>query len=86
LGVVWVGAGACVDAQLGLECLADRSGVGEADQAVGEVRCLRPGGQPDGQPSGGDMIDAAALAVSGGDAVVDKTLVEGQVWERPVLG
>ena len=86
LGVVGVGAGAGVDAQLGLERLADRACFGEADQAVGEVRCLRPGGQPDGQPPGGDMIDAAALAVSGGDAVVDKTFVEGQVWERPVLG
>ncbi len=32
------------------------------------------------------MIDTAAAAVGGGDAVVDETLIEGQVWERPVPG
>ena len=30
--MVGVGAGAGVDAQLGLECRVDRSGLGEADQ------------------------------------------------------
>ena len=58
----------------------------EADQAPGEDRCLRPGGQPDGQPPGGDMIDGAAPGVGGGDAVVDETLVQGQVGQQSVLG
>ena len=44
LRLVWVGAGAGVLAQLGLEVLLDRSGVDEAEQAVGEVRCLGAGG------------------------------------------
>ena len=48
LGVVGVGAGAGVDAQMRPEGPADGSGLGEADQALGEVRCLRPGGQPNG--------------------------------------
>ena len=60
-------AGARVNAQLGLERLADRSGLDEVDQALGEDRCLRPGGQLDSQPPGGDMVDGAAPAVSGGD-------------------
>jgi len=42
LGVVRVGAGAGVDAQLGLERLADRSGLDEVDQAPGEDGQLRP--------------------------------------------
>ena len=67
LRTVRVVAGAGVDAQLGLERRADRSGFGEADQALGEDRCLRPGRQPDGQPPGGDVIDGAAAAVRGGD-------------------
>ena len=69
-----------MDAQLGLERLADRSGLGEAGEALGEGRCLRPGSQPDSEPPGGDMIDGAAPAVSGGDTVVNETLVDGQVW------
>ena len=62
-----------MDAQLGLERRANRPGFDEADQALGEVRCLRPGGQPDGQPPGGEVIDGAAPAVSCGDTVVDET-------------
>ena len=58
----------------------------EADQALGEVWFLRPGGQPDGQPPGGEVVDGAAPAVRGGDAVADEALVHGQVWQRPVLG
>ena len=69
LRVVRIGAGAGVDAQLGLERLADRSGLDEVDQALGEDGWLRPGGQPDGQPPGGDMVDGAAPAVGCGDAV-----------------
>ena len=68
-----------------LSVRVDRSGFDEADQAVGEDRCLRPGGQPDGQPPGGDVIDDAAAAVGVGDAVVDEALVQGQVGQRPVL-
>ena len=64
----------------------DRSGFDEADQAVGEVGCLGAGGQPDGQPPGGDVVDDGAAAVGFGDAVVDEPLVQGQVGERPVLG
>jgi len=59
--------------------LTDRSALHEADQAPGEVLFLWPGGQPDGQPAGGDVIDDGALAVGGGDAVVDQALVKGQV-------
>ena len=76
LGLVRVGAGAGVDAQLGLQRLADRAGVDEADQAAGEDRRLRPGGQPDGQPPGGDVVDGAAPGVGGGDAVADQPLVQ----------
>jgi hypothetical protein len=88
-GGVWlvrVGAGAGVFAQLGLEVGVDRSGFDEADQAVGEVRCLGPGGQPDSQPPGGDVIDDGASAVGFGDAVGDEPLVQGQVGERPAYG
>ena len=84
--LVGEGAGAGVFAQLGLEVRADRSGFDEADQAVGEVGFLRPGGQPDGQPPGGDVVDGGAAAVGFGDAVGDEPLVQGQVGERPVLG
>ena len=83
--LVRVGAGAGVLAQLGLEVRVDRSGFDEADQAVGEVRFLGPGGQPDGQPPGGDVVDDGAAAVGFGDAVGDEPLVQGQVGERPVL-
>ena len=58
----------------------------EADQALGEDRGLGAGGQPDGQPPGGEVVDGAALGVGGGDAVVDEPLVQGQVRERAVLG
>ena len=84
--LVGVGAGAGVFAQLGLEVRVDRSGFDEADQAVGEVRCLGPGGQPDGQPTGGEVVDDGAAAVGFGDAVVDEALVQGEVGERTVLG
>ena len=39
-----------------------------------------------GQPPGGDVVDEACRGVGGGDAVGDEPLVQGQVWERPVLG
>ena len=78
--MVRVRAGARVKAQLGLEFLGDRAGLDEADQAPGEVLFLWPGGQPDGQPPGGDVIDDGAPAVSVRDAVVDQALVKGQVW------
>ena len=84
LRLVRVGSGACVDAQLCLERLADRSGLGEAGEALGEERCLRPGSQPDSEPPGGEVIDGATPAVSGSDTVADETLVDGQVREpRP---
>ena len=73
-------------AQLGLEVRADRPGLDEADQAAGEVPFLGPGGQPDGQPPGGDVVDDGAAAVGVDDAVVDETLVQGKVGQRPVLG
>ena len=47
LGPVGVVAGAGVDAELGLQRRTDGSGVDELDQAVGEDRWLRAGGQPD---------------------------------------
>ena len=84
--LVGKGAGAGVFAQLGLEVRVDRSGFDEADQAVGEVGFLGPGGQPDGQPPGGDVVDDGAAAVGFGDAVGDEPLVQGKVGQRPVLG
>jgi hypothetical protein len=86
LRLVRVGARAGVLAQLGLQVWVDSSGVDEVDQAVGEVWCLRPGGQPDGQPPGGDVVDNGAAAVSLGDAILDEALVQRQVWQRPGLG
>ena len=53
---------------------------------LGEDRCLRPGGQADGQPPGGDVIDGAAPGVGGGDAVADQPLVQRQVRELALLG
>jgi hypothetical protein len=49
LRLVGVFPGAGVDAQLSPQRLADRAGMDEPDQAVGEGRGLRPGGQPDSQ-------------------------------------
>ena len=46
---------------------------GEADLALGEIRCLRSGSQPDGRPPGGEVVDGAATAVSCSDPVVDET-------------
>ena len=43
-GLVGVGAGAGVDAQLGFERVADGAGLDEADQALGEGRGLGAGG------------------------------------------
>ena len=43
-GLVGVGAGAGVDAELGLERVADGAGFDEADQALGEDRGLGAGG------------------------------------------
>ena len=85
LRLVGISAGAGMDAQLSLERRADRSGRGELDQAAGEDRRLRPGGQPDGQPPGGEVINAGTPAVGCGNAVADETLIEWQVRERPVL-
>ena len=41
--------------------------------------------QPDGQPSGGDVVDRPVPGVGCGGAVVDEPLVQGQLWEQPVL-
>jgi len=43
-GLVGVGAGAGVDAELGFERVADGSGLDEADEALGEGRGLEAGG------------------------------------------
>ena len=56
-GAVGIVARAGVDAQLGLQRGADGSGVDEVDQAAGEVGLLRAGGEPDGQPAGGEVVD-----------------------------
>ena len=81
LGLVSVGAGAGVDAQLSLQRLADRSGADEPDQVLGEDRRLRLGGQTDGEAPGGDVIDGASPGVCGGDAVADQPLVQLQIRE-----
>jgi hypothetical protein len=86
LRLVRVAARAGVFAQFGLEKRVDGSGVDEVDQAVGEVWCPGPGGQPDGQPPGGDVVDDGAAAVGFGDAVGDEPLVHRQVGQRPVRG
>jgi hypothetical protein len=86
LRLVREGAGAGVDAQLGLQRMADVPGADEADQVLGEDRRLRPGGQADGQPPGGDMIDGAAAGVGGGDAIADQPLVQRQIRELALLG
>jgi len=62
-------------AQLVLEFWVDRPGFDEPDQAVREIRFLGPGGQPDGQAPGGEVIDDGAPLVGFGDAVVDQVLV-----------
>jgi hypothetical protein len=85
LGPVRVGGGAGVDAQLGLQRVADGPGADEADQAAGEDRRLRPGRQADGQPPGGDMVDGAAPGVGSGDAIVDQPLVQLQIRELALL-
>jgi hypothetical protein len=72
-----------VPAQLFLQVVADRPGADEPDQAAGEALFLRPGGQPDRQPPGGDMINDGALAVRYCDSVVDQALVERQIGKRP---
>jgi hypothetical protein len=79
------GPGAGVDAQLGLQRVADCAGAGEADQALGEDRCLRLGGQADGQSPRCDVIDGTAPGVGGGDAVADQPLVQRQVRELALL-
>ena len=86
LEVIGVGAGAGVDAQLGLQLGADRAGAGEAGQAPGQDRVLRAGGHPDGQPPGGDVIDGAVPGVGVGGADADELLVLGQVQVRLVAG
>ena len=85
LGPVSVGGGAGVNAQLGLQRVADGPGVNEADQALGEHRCLRPGGQADRQAPGGDMVDRATSGVGGGDAVADQPLIQRQIRELALL-
>ena len=79
LEMVRVGAGAGVDAQLGLQLGADDAGAGEAGQAAGEGRVLGAGGQPDGQPPGGDVIDGAVPGVGIGGADAYEPLVLRQV-------
>ena len=81
--LVGKGAGAGVFAQLGLQVRVDCSGFDEADQAVGEDWFLRPGGQPDGQPPGGEVVDDGAAAVGFGDAVGDEALVQGRSGSGP---
>jgi hypothetical protein len=73
-------------AQLGLEVGVDRARCDEADQAVGEIRSLGPGGQPDGQSAGGEVVDDAAAAVGFGDAVGDEALVQGGSGSGPSRG
>ncbi len=82
LEMIGVGARAGVEAQLGLQLGADGAGAGEADQAAGQVWVLGAGGQPDGQPPGGDVIDGAVPGVGVGGADVDEPLVlrQVQVW------
>jgi hypothetical protein len=79
LGPVGVGARAGSHAQLHLQRRADHAGLGEAGKALGEDVFLRAAGQPEGQPPGGEVIDGAAAAVGGHDAVVDEALVQGDV-------
>jgi len=86
LRLIGVGAGAGVLAQLGPEVGVDGAGFDEADQAVGEVPGLGPGGQPDGQAAGGEVVDDGAAAVGFGNAVVNEALVQGKVGERTVPG
>src|SRR5689334_15665297 len=92
LGVVGVGGGAGVAAELVLKVALDGAGVDEAGQALGERRLLRAGGQPDGQPTGGDMVDGAVLGVGDRGSFVDKPFVQGQVREElagrdtPIVG
>ena len=86
LRLVGVAAGAGVLAQLGPEERVDGSGFDEVDQAVGEVALLGPGGQPDGQPPGGEVVDDGAAAVGFGDAVVDEPLVQGRSGSGPSMG
>ena len=71
--------------QLGLQRRADRAGADETDQVLGEDRCLRPGGQADRQPPGGDVIDRGAPGIGGGDAVADQPLVQRQIRELALL-
>ena len=85
LQLVRVAGGADVDAQVCFEALADAAGFGEVDQAAGEVSVLRPGGQPDGQPPGGDVVDGTVPAVGCSETVLDQALVQGKVGERAVL-
>ena len=85
LELVGICAGAGMNAQLNLERWADCSGLGELDQAPGEDRRLRPGGQPDGQPPGGEVINAGTPAVGCDKTVADEPLIEGQIRERPVF-
>jgi hypothetical protein len=59
-----------VAAQLGLEGRGDLAGIDEADKSPGEVRWLRSGGEPDGQPPGGDVVDGVAALVGGGSFTV----------------
>jgi hypothetical protein len=79
LGPVNIGAGAGAHAQLHLQRGAHHAGIGETGQVLGKDHLLRPGGQPDGQTPGGEMVDGTSAAVGGHDAVVDETLVQGQV-------
>ena len=58
----------------------------ESGPGRGRSRCLGPGGQPDGQPTDGEVVDDAAATVGFGDTVSDEPLVHREVGEWPVLG
>jgi hypothetical protein len=77
LGMIGVARGAGVEAELVFEVALDGAGVDEAGQALGEGRLLWAGGQPDGQPPGGDVVDGAALGIGDRGALVDEPLVQG---------
>jgi len=92
LSVICVAGGAGVEAELVPQVALDGASGDEAGQALGEGRLLRAGGQPDSQPTGGDVVDGAVLGIGNSGALVDELLVLGQVREKlvgrdaPVVG
>ena len=75
-----------MDAEPVLELALDDPGVDEAGQAPGEGWFLRPGGQPDRQSAGGDVVYRAAARVGVRDSLADEPFVQGQVREQLVGG